>query len=79
MPGIRAAGQTPVNAEALYDFLHCLSESVLLAEKGDDLGAATYRLPASAAALMAFPVGSEESRAAGIILMAAERVREVTS
>jgi hypothetical protein len=73
------ADETPVNAEAFYDYLHCLSEAVLLAESGDNLGAETYRLPASAAALMAFPVGTEESRAAGIILKAAERVSaEVT-
>jgi hypothetical protein len=73
------ADETPVNGEALYDFLRCLSESVLLAESGDDLGADTYHLPASAAAVMAFPVGSPESRAAGIILMAAKRVSaEVT-
>ena len=74
----RPADETPVNAEALHDFLNCLAEAVLLAEKGDSLGAETYRLPAYAAALTAVPVGTEESRALGIVLALAERVREVT-
>jgi hypothetical protein len=68
------ADETPVNGPALRDFLRCLSESVLLAESGDDLGADTYHLPASAAALEAFPIGTEESRALGVILAAAARV-----
>ena len=74
----RAADETPVNAGALYDFLHCLSESVLLRESGDSLAAEIYQLPASAAAVKAFPAGSPESRALGLILMAAKRISRPT-
>jgi hypothetical protein len=74
--GQAAVDAPPVNAPALYDFLHCLSEAVLLAESGDDMGAGTYELVASAAVVMAFPIGSPESRALGLILTAAGRVTE---
>jgi hypothetical protein len=74
----RADEATPVNAEAFHAFLHCLSESVLLRKSGDSLAAEIYQLPASAAAIRAFPIGTEESRAVGVILAAALRVREVT-
>jgi hypothetical protein len=68
------AEATPVNAEALHDFLRCLSESVLLRKSGDSLAAELYQLPASAAAIRAFPIGTKESRALGVILKAAKRV-----
>jgi putative Ca2+/H+ antiporter (TMEM165/GDT1 family) len=66
--------ETPVNAEALYDYLNCLRMAVLCAESGDRLAVAPVIRSASSAALMAVPVGSPESRALGLILAAAERV-----
>jgi hypothetical protein len=71
-----ARAGAPVNAEELYHFLHCLSESVLLRKSGDSLAAEIYQLPASAAAIRAFPIGTKESRALGVILHAALRVTE---
>lgn len=66
--------ETPVNAEALYDYLFCLAQSVLERESGDSLRAEIAQLGASSAALGAFPIGTEESRALGVILAAASRV-----
>jgi hypothetical protein len=74
--GARADEATPVNAGELHAFLHCLSESVLLRKSGDGLAAEIYQMTASAAAIRAFPVGSPESRALGLILLAAKRVSE---
>ena len=75
----RSADETPVNSEALYDFLFCLAQSVLERESGDSFRAEITQLGASAAALRAFPIGSPESRSLGCILAAASRVSaEVT-
>jgi len=69
-----------VNPVALYDALNCASLAVLLAESGDAAGAEVPLLEASLAATDAFPAGSPEAAALGVILAAAGRVsEEVTS
>ena len=62
------------NPPALYDALNCASLAVLLAESGDPRQAETALLEASAAACEAFPAGSPEAEALGIVLAAAGRV-----
>lgn len=66
-----------MNPPALYDALHLMALAVLFAEGGDDAKAETARLEASIAAGDAFPAGSPEAEALGIILAAAGRVSEV--
>jgi predicted RNA polymerase sigma factor len=68
-----------VNPPALYDALNCASLAVLLAESGDANRAEAALLEASLAASEAFPVGSPEAEALGVILTAAGRVSEVTA
>jgi len=66
------------NPPALYDALHLAALAVLAAEGGDDAKAETDLLEAGIAADLAFPEGGPESRALGIILEAAGRIREAT-
>jgi hypothetical protein len=68
-----------VNPVALYDALNCLSLAVLFAESGDTGRSETALLEASVAAGDAFPAGSPEADALGVILAAAARVPETTS
>jgi hypothetical protein len=63
-----------MNPAALRQFLDCLSRSVAHYQAGDRLAAEGARLGASAAAFLAFPVGSRESRALGVLLHAAGTV-----
>lgn len=60
-----------MNPEALRQFLDCLSQSVAHAEAGETAAAEIARMGASAAALLAFPIGSRESYALGVLLKAA--------
>lgn len=69
-----AAGETPVNAPAFYDFLKLLSVAVLLAESGDAPGALIARHEAELAAEEAFPAGSADAQTLRLILAAAGRV-----
>ena len=68
-----------MNPAALYDALNTASLAVLLAESGDAGQAEAALLEASLAASDAFPAGSPESMALGVILAAAGRVAEVTA
>lgn len=68
-----------MDSAAFYDALNCASLSVLHAEGGDRYKAALALLEASAAAASAFPAGSGEARALGVILDAAARVQELTA
>jgi hypothetical protein len=69
-----------VNPCALYDALNCASLAVLAAETGRSAVAETALMEASAAAAGAFPAGSPEAEALGVILAAAGRVTaEVTA
>jgi hypothetical protein len=68
-----------VNPVALYDTLNLASSAVLLAEGGDARGAETMLLEASPSAMDAFPAGTPESLALGVILAAAGRVQEMTA
>lgn len=61
---------------ALYDALNCASLAVLLGESGDRRGAEGALMEASQAAVDAFPAGSPEAEALGVILAAAGQVRE---
>lgn len=72
------ADGAPVNAEALYQFLTCLSEAVRLRIDGNTMAAEITQLGASAAAADVFPPGTPESAALGWILAAAMRVPEAT-
>jgi predicted RNA polymerase sigma factor len=63
-----------VNPPALYDALNCASLAVLLAESGDAGHAESTLTEASLAAVDAFPAGSPEAVALGVILAAAGRV-----
>jgi hypothetical protein len=65
-----------VNSAALYDALNCASLAVLFAEGGDTARSETALLEASLAASGAFPAGSPEADALGVILAAAARVPE---
>jgi hypothetical protein len=68
-----------MNPVALYDTLNLASTSVLLAEAGDAKGAETMLLEASLSAMDAFPAGTHEAHALGVILAAAGRVQEMTA
>lgn len=68
-----------MNPPALYDALNLTSLAVLLAESGDADRAETTLLEASLATSEAFPIGSPEAEALGVILAAASRVSEVTA
>jgi hypothetical protein len=68
-----------VNPPALYDALNLASLAVLLGESGDAGRAETTLLEADIAAMDAFPAGSPEAQALGVILAAAGRVSEVTA
>jgi hypothetical protein len=59
---------------AFSDALDCLSLAVLAAETGRTALAETALLEASVAATGAFPAGSPEAEALGVILAAASRV-----
>lgn len=72
-----AAGD--IDTAALYGALDLLSTAVLCAEGGDTERAATFRMEASLAAADAFPAGSDEANALGVLLDAAARVPEMTS
>ena len=76
MSRLAAAVSAPASAPALYDFLNCLGRAVLYREAGNRLEAELAQLEAGAAAIGAYPVGSEESRALGVILASALRVTE---
>lgn len=65
-----------MNPPALYDALNCAASAVLAAEGGETAKAETALLEASVAADDAFPIGSPESRALGVLLAAAGRVTE---
>ncbi len=65
-----------MNPPALYDALNCASIAVLLAESGDAGQAEAALMEASLAATDAFPAGSPQAAALGIILAAAGQVPE---
>ena len=67
-----------MNPVALYDALNLASAAVLLAEGGDARGAETMLLEASLSASDAFPAGSREAEALGVVLAAVGRVPEMT-
>lgn len=67
-----------MNAGSLYDFLMCAAEGVLAGEVGETAKQWAALLEASIAAVDAFPVGTPEAEALGVILAAAGRVSEVT-
>lgn len=64
-----------MSPSALYDALNCASLAVLLAESGDPGQAEASLMEAH----LAFPAGSPESAALGIVLAAVARVTEVTA
>lgn len=68
-----------MNPVALYDALNCASYAVLHAEAGDQKHAEITLLEAQVAASGAFPIGSPEAAALGVILAAVARVPEATS
>lgn len=68
-----------MDSAAFYDALNLASLSVLHAEGGDRDKAAIALLEASAAAAGAFPEGSGEAKALGVVLDAAARVPEMTA
>lgn len=69
----------PADATAFSEFLALLSEAVRLRVNGHDNGATLAQLKANIAAYRAFPVGSQESGALGLLLASALRVTaEVT-
>lgn len=70
---------SPVYPPAFYDALNCASLAVLCAEGGRTAQAETALLEAAFAASEAFPAGSREANALGVILAAAGRVTEMTS
>ena len=79
-----ATAVTPVDAAAFGEFLELLSLSVRRRISGvggiDALAAELIQMRAGAAAYRAFPMGSPESRALGVLLAAALRVTaEVTT
>lgn len=59
---------------ALYDALNCASYACLHAEAGDTAKAEAALLEAGLAACEAFPPGSREAEALGVILAAVARV-----
>jgi hypothetical protein len=65
---------TPSDAEAFWEFLCALASSVRLRVDGEGLAAELIQMRAGAAAYRAFPMGSPESRALGVLLAAALRV-----
>jgi hypothetical protein len=65
-----------VNAEALHDALTCAAEAVIAGEVGETREQETALFEARLAASGAFPIGSREAEALGIILEAAGRVAE---
>jgi hypothetical protein len=65
-----------MNPVALFDALNCASTAVLAAEGGDAATAETALFEASIAAGDAFPAGSPEADALGIVLAAAGRVTQ---
>jgi hypothetical protein len=67
-----------VNSAALYDALNLASNAVLFAEGGDTDRSQVTLFEASVAADRAFPEGTPEALALGIILAAAGRVTEMT-
>jgi hypothetical protein len=70
------SAEQDVNPVALWDALNLAASAVLAAEGGDTAKAETALLEAQLAAGDAFPAGSREAEALGIILEAAGRVRE---
>jgi len=64
----------PADAAAFSEFLAGLSEAVRLRRAGDGKGATLAQLGANCAAYRAFPVGSPESGALGLLLGSALRV-----
>lgn len=73
-------GAAPADAAALYDFLTVLASVIRLRMDGDSLAASLTQLGANDAAFRAFPLGSPESGALGILLASSLRVNaEVTS
>lgn len=67
-----------MNAEALYDALMCAAEAVIAGEVGETGRQEAALMEASIASVGAFPAGSREADALGIILEAAGRIREAT-
>jgi hypothetical protein len=67
-----------VNSAALYDALNLASNGVLFAEGGDTERSLVTLIEASVAAGRAFPAGTPEAHALGIVLAAAGRVTEMT-
>jgi hypothetical protein len=67
-----------MTALAFYDVLNLAALAVLAAQTDDAAMAETALLEASLAASGAFPAGSPEAEALGVILAAAGRVSEVT-
>ncbi len=68
-----------MNPVALYDALNCLSQAVLHGEAGNSGPAEAALMEASLAAVDAFPAGSPESRALGVLRAAAGHVTEAVS
>lgn len=78
-PRPTVAPGTPSDTEAFWEFLCALASSVRLRADGEGLAAELIQAKAGAAAFRAFPTGSPESRALGVLLAAALRVTaEVT-
>jgi hypothetical protein len=65
-----------VNPPAFYDALNLASQAVVAAEAGYLDKAETALLEASIASVEAFPAGSREADALGVVLAAAGRVSE---
>lgn len=73
-------GAAPADQAAFCEFLAVLSSAVRLRMDGDSLAAELTQLRANDPAVRAFPVGSPESGAIGLLLASALRVTaEVTS
>lgn len=64
------------DSAALYDALNLASLAVLAAEGGETAKAETALLEAKLAATGAFPAGSPEAAAFGVVLAYASRVSE---
>ena len=69
----------PADAAAFCDFLTTLSAAVKLRMDGGTLAASITQMEANAAAFRAFPLGSPESEALGLLLVSALRVTAVVT
>jgi hypothetical protein len=72
----RAAAERAARSSSLHDALICAAEAVLAGEAGETREQETALFEARFAASGAFPIGSREAEALGIILDAAGRVTE---